>query len=79
MQKLSSELLRSSLEKEGWCILKNFLSQDSLNVMMEWIQKACGTAHENPDLEAEYEENSGDRKVVRKVRRLFWNDVDFWH
>lgn len=67
-------------ERDGYYVFRQALAPAALARIERWLDAACDRAPDQKELEAQFEDPaSGDAKpVVRKLRRLFWNDPGFW-
>jgi hypothetical protein len=67
------------LEDKGWFVKTNAFGEEFRIKSINWLRAAVKRAKNDPALEPEFEANSsGENKPVRKLRRLLWNDFDFW-
>src|SRR6266496_3487860 len=72
--------IKSQLEENGFVIIKNILKIEACKEILEWVAEleSLGTAIPQ-GYEAEYETETLDgRKMLRKLRRLLWNNPEFW-
>jgi ectoine hydroxylase-related dioxygenase (phytanoyl-CoA dioxygenase family) len=75
---LTSDQIARAVEEyseEGYCVIRRALSPEAVGAIDAWLDSAAARARQTPTLEPEFEEGTD---VVRKLRRLFWNDPGFW-
>lgn len=71
--------LPSSYETSGWAVSGDVLTPRLREAAVEWLALAAARAESQPTLEAEFERQTLDGlPVIRKLRRLLWNDPSFW-
>ncbi len=74
---LTSEI--EHYQREGYCLVQNAFSPGAVRNMEQWLNTASDKAQNTTTLEPEFEPSREDgTRVVRKIRRLFWNDPPFW-
>ena len=73
----SDETVRAvkDYREEGYCVIRGAFSSQGLSAVEDWLARFCASARQTPTLEPEFEAGTD---VVRKIRRLFWNDPAFW-
>lgn len=72
--------LEQDLDRKGWAVLRNAVSAEGVAAVKAWLADRSSTVGERPWLQPEFEQEpaAGAAPAVRKMRRLFWDDPDFW-
>lgn len=71
--------LREKFLNEGWVPISDAFAKEFRIQSLRWLMSAISRAENDPSLEAEFEEVSlNGHRPIRKLRRLFWNDSEFW-
>ena len=69
---------KRSLLVDGWGLCGAVVEPARLAAIRDWLAAASLRAPEVPGLQAEFEKDPLIGGRVRKLRRLFWNDPEFW-
>jgi hypothetical protein len=75
---MNVDLAREKVRDDGWFLLPNGFAERFRVKCIDWLSSAAMRAQIDPTLEAEFEDVVDKYKPVRKLRRLFWNDLEFW-
>jgi hypothetical protein len=69
----------SGYREKGWCLFPRAYPEEYRRSALGWLRRAEQEARHDPGFEAQLEEEDLDgRPVTRKLRRLLWNDPEFW-
>jgi ectoine hydroxylase-related dioxygenase (phytanoyl-CoA dioxygenase family) len=67
------------LHEQGWYLSRQGYGEAYRLAALEWLRSAAAHAESDQGLEAQFEEGYlAGKRPVRKMRRLFWNDPQFW-
>jgi len=75
------QYVENRLENEGWAVAREAVSAEGVASMHDWINERRAQAAGKPELEAQFEKDAAPGSgamAVRKMRRLFWDDPEFW-
>lgn len=64
--------------EQGYAVRRSFLTQTQVSHMLRWIDQFDGELAPPPTMEPEYESCLLGGPKLRKLRRLFWHDQQFW-
>jgi len=69
----------ADLEPDGYALFPGALAAGPRSAALDWLSRAERRALDEPGLQAQFEPAApGEQPVVRKLRRLIWNDPHFW-
>jgi ectoine hydroxylase-related dioxygenase (phytanoyl-CoA dioxygenase family) len=74
------------LGSDGWHRIPNLLPGWACTLVLPWLDRAAERANHEVGLQAQFEDvtlSDGriatDVRIVRRLRRLLWNDFEFWY
>lgn len=79
MHTAASQGLRDEYQASGVALVDTLVPNDEISRIRGWLADVAGLAPDIPStFDPEWETAGSERTAIRKLRRLFWNDPEFW-